>query len=82
MSTVVKTKNNKKIVLLNPAEKGKRYARQMQQGKVRETGKELKPTDMAWRAGYLAAQRDNAKAWCANNGVESKAKPRNRKQKN
>ena len=82
MATVIKTKNNKKVVLLNPAEKGKRYARQMKDGKVKETGKELKPTDYAFRAGYLAAQRDNAKAWCANNGVESKAKKRTRKQKN
>jgi len=63
MSTLIRTKNGKSIVLLNPSEKGKRYARQMKAGKVRETGKELKPTDYAFRAGYLAAQKDSANAF-------------------
>ena len=46
---------------MNPAEKSKRYARQMKAGEIKETGKKLSNTDMAWRAGYLAARSDSAK---------------------
>lgn len=74
MAKVVKTKTGKKIVLLNPNEKAKRYARQLKIGKVRETGKKLSTNDMAFRVGYLSAQHDNAKAFCAVNGIPSKAK--------
>jgi hypothetical protein len=63
MSTQVKTKTGEKIVLLNPAEKAKRYARQMKNGKVTETGKKLTRTDLAFRAGYLTARSDNSKAY-------------------
>ena len=69
-----KTKNG--IVLRNPSEKAKRYARQMKNGCVGETGKELSPADMAYRAGYLDARKDSAKAYCAKNGIKSKAKKR------
>lgn len=66
MSTIVRTKRGKRIVLLNPSEKAKRYARQMRNGVVRETGKKLSPTDLAYRAGYLAARNDSAKAFRSN----------------
>ena len=60
MAVVVNTKNGKKIILLNPAEKGKRYARQMKAGYVKETGEELDACAMAYRAGYLdSRQRKN-----------------------
>lgn len=67
------------IVLLNPAEKAKRYSRQMKNGFIRETGEKLSSNDMAYRAGYLSARRDSAKAYCSNKGIKSRAKPRNRK---
>lgn len=51
------------IVLRNPAEKAKRYARQMKSGEIRETGKQLTKTDLAFRAGYLQARADNANAF-------------------
>jgi hypothetical protein len=70
MATVIKTKTGKKVVLYNPAEKGKRYARQLRNGKVAETGKKLTNTDKAYRAGYLSARSDNAKAYCAKKGVK------------
>lgn len=63
MASVVKTKNGKKIVLRTPSEKGKRYARQMKTGYISETGEKLKPSDYAFRAGYLTCQRDNANAY-------------------
>ena len=66
------------IILRNPAEKAKRYARQMKHGVVRETGKELSSTDMAFRAGYLQARQDSAKAYCSNRGIKSKSKKKKR----
>ena len=51
------------FILRNPSEKAKRYAQQMKSGVVRETNRPLTTTDMAYRAGYLAARRDNAKAY-------------------
>lgn len=69
-----KTENG--IILRNPAEKAKRFARQMKSGVVRETGTELTSNDMAYRAGYLDARKDSAKAYCSNHGIKSKAKKR------
>ena len=66
MSVRIKTKTGKKIVLLNPSEKAKRYARQMKHGKVTETGKQLSGIDLAWRAGYLQARKDSANAYNSN----------------
>jgi len=44
-----KTKSGKKIVLRNPAEKGKRYARQLRNGTVAETGEKLTKEGKAWQ---------------------------------
>lgn len=66
MSVRIKTDSGKTIVLLNPAEKAKRYSRQMKHGKITETGKELTKTDFAWRAGYLQARKDSANAYKSN----------------
>ena len=66
------------IILRNPAEKAKRFARQMKSGVVSETGQELDCCDIAYRAGYLRARQDSAKAYNANKGLKSKAKKRKR----
>lgn len=63
MSRIYKTKKGDNIVLLNPAEKGKRYARQLKHGYVQETGVVLTPTGKSFRIGYLTARSDNAKAY-------------------
>lgn len=83
MATIVKSKKGNKIVLLNPAEKGRRFARQLKKGRVEETGKVLSPQDKAYRAGYLDARTDNAIAYCYKKGIKSKAKEsrRQRRQK-
>ena len=60
------------IILRDPAEKAKRFARQMKNGKVTETGKKLTKTDMAFRAGYLQARKDSADAFNANKGFKKK----------
>ena len=63
MAKIFNSKNGKKIVLRNPSEKGKRYARQLKNNRVDETGKELSKTDRAFRIGYLTSRSDNAKAY-------------------
>ena len=60
------TKTGKKVVLLNPAEKGTRYARQLKKG-LDHTGKTLSDTQRAYRSGYLDARTDSAKAFNAKN---------------
>ena len=62
MAHIIKRKNTK-IVLRNPAEKAKRYARQLKTGRVAETGKKLSDGDRRYRGGYLDARKDNAKAF-------------------
>lgn len=66
MAFYVKTKKGHTIVLRNPSEKAKRYARQLKNGVVAETGKKLSPTDRAHHIGYLQARSDNAKAYKSN----------------
>ncbi len=63
MSRIFQTKKGNTIVLLNPAEKGKRYARQLKSGMVQETGVVLTPCDKSFRIGYLTSRSDNAKAY-------------------
>ena len=82
MAHIIRGRSNGKnhtIVLRNPAEKAKRYARQMKSGVVIETGEILSPTDKAWRAGYLSARSDQAKAFNAKHGRKSKGKTRKRR---
>lgn len=72
MAHFINTKNGKKIILRNPAEKGKRFARQLKTGRVTETGETLNNTQKAWRSGYLTARQDNADAYNAKRGVKRK----------
>ena len=67
-----KTKNG--IILRNPAEKAKRFSRQMKSGVIRETGEELDCCGLAYRAGYLQARQDSANAYNANKGIMLKSK--------
>ena len=46
----------------------------MKSGVIRETGKQLTSEDMAYRAGYLAARNDSAKAYNATKNKKSKKK--------
>lgn len=62
------------IILRNPAEKAKRFARQMSNGKISETGQELDRCGMAYRAGYLQARKDNANAYNSKRGKRSNKK--------
>lgn len=55
----------KRIILRNPSELSERYARQLKQNKVSETGKKLSKEERAFRKGYLKAREDNNKAYNA-----------------
>ena len=71
--TKVKTKKGKTITLLNPSEKARKYASELRTGmrytnegnykpdKNGEIG--LTPESRAYRAGYLDARKDDAKAY-------------------
>lgn len=76
MVLAFKTSNG--IVLRNPAEKAKRFARQMKSGCVRETGEQLDYAGLSYRAGYLQARQDSANAYNSN---LRKKKTRKRKSK-
>lgn len=77
MAVIVKNKKSgKEVVLLNPAEKGRKAALELKRGvkmtnagkfKLDENKKGIKLTDKerAFRAGYLAARNDSAKAFKA-----------------
>ena len=70
----VKQKNGFEVTLLNPNEKGRKYADELANG-VKQTNNGLLKTDSlgkpvrlskeqkAYRAGYLDARNDNAKAF-------------------
>ena len=86
-------KNGKKIVLLNPAEKGGKAAAELKTGYHITNDKQYKSdkdgyaipltdTQKAWRSGYLAARKDNANCYNAKMGKKSKVKKRGKKCKN
>lgn len=73
----VKNKKGQEVVLLNPSEKGRKYADELRNG-VGQTnrgylktdpvlGKPVRLTDTqkAYRSGYLDAQKDSAKCYNA-----------------
>ena len=77
-------RNRKVTVLLNPAEKGRKFADEIKaktklthRGQVKvdyKTGEimELTKAERAYRAGYLDARKDSAKAYNANKKKQSK----------
>ena len=77
--TVVYAKNKKGkwIQLLNPAQRGRKYAKELSTGREMYTNKPLRDTQKAHRSGYLKARADNAKAYKA-----AKAKRAARRKKN
>lgn len=77
MATLINTKNGKKIVLLNPAERGKRYSRELSNGR-KVDGTPLTDTEAAFRMGVLNERKTQAKIYCRENGIKSKARKRRR----
>ena len=65
-------KTKKGIILYTPSERAKRYARQLKNNKITETGKPLSKEDKAYRKGYLDARKDNARAFNHKHGIKNK----------
>lgn len=74
MARKVRTKKGNTITLLNPAEKGEKYAKELRTGKkytndgaVKKDNKgkviKLGKKERAYRGGYMDARKDNAKAY-------------------
>ena len=74
MATKIKGKNGREITLLNPSERGRKFADELGNG-VKQTNNGLLKTDVlgkpvkltekerAYRAGYLDARQDSAEAY-------------------
>lgn len=78
MATLIKTKSGKKVVLLNPAERSKRYARELSNGK-KQNGSPLTATEAAFRMGVLNERKTQAKIYNREHGLKSKSKKRGKR---
>ena len=87
MAVIVKDRRNRDVVLLNPAEKARKYADELandvritNSGMVvtKKNGKprDLRDTQKAYRAGYLASRRDSANCFKA---IQKKQLKKNKK---
>ena len=75
MATVITTRKGKKVVLLNPAERSKRYARELSSGRKRD-GTPLTETEAAFRMGVLNERKTQAKIFNRKHGLKSKSRKR------
>lgn len=73
MATLIETKNGKKVVLLNPAERSKRYSRELANG-VKHDGTPLTETEAAFRMGVLNERKTQARIYNKKKGLKSKSK--------
>mgnify|MGYP001630770270 FL=1 len=87
MAVKVTSRSGKTVTLLDPAEKGAKYAAELRAGikctndhKIKRTKSGvaigLDRVERAYRAGYLDARKDSANAWKA--GQAKRARGRNR----
>lgn len=74
MAVKVIKKDGSTVTLLNPAEKGQLYARELKDNYNPRTGNELSKTQRSYRSGYLDARKDSAKAWKHNKEKKAKAR--------
>lgn len=77
MAKIITGKNGKKIVLLNPSERAKRYSRELANGK-KHNGEKLTAAEAGFRMGVLDERKTQAKIFCRENGIKSKARKRRR----
>ena len=78
MATLIKGKDGKNVVLLNPSERAKRYSRELANGK-KQNGEPLTAAEAGFRMGVLNERKTQAKIYCRENGIKSKAKKRIKK---
>ena len=77
MAKIITGKNGKKIVLLNPSERAKRYSRELANGK-KQNGEKLTAAEAGFRMGVLDERKTQAKIYCRENGIKSKTRKRRR----
>lgn len=75
MATIINTKNGKKVVLLNPAERSKRYARELSNGR-KQDGTPLTEAEAAFRMGVLNERKTQAKIFNRKHGLKGKSRKR------
>ena len=75
MATVITTKKGKKVVLLNPAERSKRYARELKNGR-KQDGTPLTEAEAGFRKGVMNERKTQAKIFNREHGLKSKSKKR------
>lgn len=73
MSKIVTTKSGKKIVLLNPSERAKRYSRELSRGS-KVDGTPLTEAEAGFRMGVLNERKLQAKIYNKHHGLKSKSK--------
>lgn len=73
LATIINTKNGKKVVLLNPAERSKRYARELSNGR-KQDGTPLTKTEAAFRMGVLNERKTQAKIFNREHGLKGKSR--------
>lgn len=62
-ATICETKNGKKVVLMTPSGKVKRYGRELNSGFNSRTGEQLSDVAAGYRMGYRAALGEQAKIY-------------------
>lgn len=75
MATLLRTRNGKTVVLLNPAERSKRYSRELANGR-KHNGIPLTSTEAAFRMGVLNERKMQSKIYNKQKGKKSKSKKR------
>lgn len=73
MATLIKTKSGRKVVLLNPAERSKRYARELSNGR-KQDGSPLTESEAAFRMGVLNERKTQAKIYNREHGLKGKSR--------
>jgi hypothetical protein len=75
MATLIQTKNGKKVVLLNPAERSKRYSRELKNGR-KQDGTPLTDVQAGFRMGVLNERKAQAKIYNREHGLKGKSNKR------
>lgn len=75
MATIINTKKGKKVVLLNPAERSKRYARELKNGR-KQDGTPLTEAEAGFRMGVLNERKTQVKIFNREHGLKGKSRKR------
>jgi len=66
--------NGEKKILLNPDQRGRKFAQDLHNKKDGFTKQPLSNTQLAYRSGYLRSRSDNAKAYKKNKAKKAEAR--------